>query len=106
MKCEKTMDGFSAVLLVILGLTNAVHLLWTAWLIMERWKPGWGGIKLDPAALWPWLAEFLSVPVLTMALVYGVMVWLLRYRKNRRMIALVLVLLLLLQIILTNLVIL
>lgn len=78
MNGKKTMDGFAALMLGLLGGVNGLQLLCMLGLI------GGGRTGLRIAGLYPFLSNFLLLPVLTAGLVCLGLGWYLEYRSRRQ----------------------
>lgn len=71
------MDLFGALLLTFQAGGNLLHLPWTACLVAEQIRTGWGyGTNMEMMVLAPWMLELLCVPVLAAAVVYLILsIW-------------------------------
>ena len=68
------MAVFAAILLCVLGITNLVNLPWFVWLTIEQIETGWGfSTNMEMLALLPLGIEFLSLPVILLATIYVVL---------------------------------
>lgn len=77
------MNVLGVVTIVMLVLANLGHLLWTAWLIAEQAKTGWGyGTNMDLAVLMPWITELLCAPAMIAAVVYLALSCAFRHKKG------------------------
>ncbi len=66
-------DAFGVITLIFAAIGNIINLPWTAWLVAEQIKTGFGfGTDMEMAALLPWIAEVLSLPVIVLGIVYFV----------------------------------
>ena len=109
------MGIFGAILICALIIANLVNLPWTFWLVVEQLETGWGyGTNMEMMALLPWALEFLCVPVIIAALIYVILCFVPRIKSrylraeqpdNRKVfiINISILVLLILQILITNL---
>lgn len=50
---------------VFSAMANLLHLPWFIHILAEQVKTGWGGgTNIELAVLYPWMIEFLSIPIL------------------------------------------
>lgn len=106
------MAVFAAIVLCILMIGNLVNLPWFVWLTIEQIETGWGySTDMEIMALLPIAVGFLSLPVLLVALIYIVLCLIpaikqnyLNSVNNHKMfkINVILFIVLILQIVITN----
>ena len=98
------MEGVSIIMICLSALGNAVHLLWTFWLIDEQIKTGWGyGTNIELGVLYPWITEILCAPILIAGIVYLILAISRKPRKALLIPNIILFVLLVMQYALTNL---
>lgn len=79
LKCS----AFGAAINVVTVIANLVHLPFTLLLVFEQIKTGWGyGTDIEMFALYPWLIEFLSLPVLIAGIVFLILSIFIRPKRS------------------------
>lgn len=78
---NKTKDTILGVIMTVSSsLANLAHSIFTVWLLIEQIETGWGyGTNIEMGALFPWLIEIASMPLLIFGIVYFIIC-----RKTRR----------------------
>lgn len=75
---NQTKKTFSIILALTFVILNLLHVIWPCWLIIEDIKLGtMVGTNMEMAVLFPWILEFLSIPV-----IIGQIIYLIINRKN------------------------
>lgn len=76
MKANKStgMTVFGIIVTVFSAMANLLHLPWFIHILAEQVKTGWGGgTNIELAVLYPWIIEFLSLPVLIAGIVFTIL---------------------------------
>ena len=95
---------YGIVMIFIQAVTNIENLFWTVWLTLEQIGTGWdGGTRIEMLALLPWMIHLLTLPVIAAAIVYFILHAFKGSDKTILITNIVLLLMLVGQIVLTNL---